>query len=216
MATFTEEFPLIGQVPMQFYLPQSDDYHKLKQLIEKHGGRVTNLHECFTYQVAPLNVNLKQSHYFYGQVYRANWLIDSAKEGKLLAKEDYELFLTEDKYLKKIDFNKKHCLYTLTEAMKVFELGTKNKGSRGSKFWQEVEKDKTIPNRPAESMRNFWKTQLKKGLENYLKKAIDDGSRYCHAFGEIPEVRFVVDNSAIEDKLLEEAAVAGDVHMAEE
>ena len=48
-AIFVEDFPLIGSVPMQFYLPLSEDYNNLKHLVEKHGGIVTHLHECFTY-----------------------------------------------------------------------------------------------------------------------------------------------------------------------
>ena len=159
---------------------------------------------------------LKPNHFFHGTVYRANWLIDSTKEGKLVDREDYKLYENTGNHLKRVDFDKEKRNYTLTEAMKVFTLGTKNAASRGSKYWQTIEKEKGLPNRPAESMRNFWKTNLKKGLENYLKNAIDDGSRYCHAFAEIPEVRVTTDSTAIEEKLFQQAAVAGDRHHAEE
>ena len=40
----------------------------------------------------------------------------------------------------------------------------------------------SVPNRPGESMRNFWKTISNRGLEDYLSRAVADESRFCHAF----------------------------------
>jgi hypothetical protein len=52
-------------------------------------------------------------------------------------------------------------------------------------------------------MRNFWKNNEKKGLENYLRLAIENRTRYCHAFLEIPQVRIVGGNSNAEERILE-------------
>ena len=46
---FVEIQPIIGQAPMVFYLPPSQNRADLKLLIENHGGAVTEFHECFTF-----------------------------------------------------------------------------------------------------------------------------------------------------------------------
>lgn len=38
-------------------------------------------------------------------------------------------------------------------------------------------------------MRNFWKQESRKGLENSLSAAMTDERRYCHAFKRIPQVK---------------------------
>ena len=49
---FVEDLPYIGQVPMFFYIPkESKEKPELAQVIEAHGGRLTEAHECFTYQI---------------------------------------------------------------------------------------------------------------------------------------------------------------------
>ena len=53
-AIFTEEQPIIGKVPMVFYLPPSKERSDMKVIIERHGGVVSEIHECYTYQIAPL------------------------------------------------------------------------------------------------------------------------------------------------------------------
>ena len=53
-AIFVEEYPIIGKVPIVFYLPPSKEKMDLKQTIERYGGIVSEIHECFTYQIAPL------------------------------------------------------------------------------------------------------------------------------------------------------------------
>ena len=51
---FVEELALIGQVPMVFYLPQSDEKSDLALLIQRNGGLVSEFHECFSFQIEPL------------------------------------------------------------------------------------------------------------------------------------------------------------------
>ena len=54
---FVADYPVLGKVPLIFYLPLSPDNperEEMVSLIEKYGGRVTNVHECHTYQIAPL------------------------------------------------------------------------------------------------------------------------------------------------------------------
>lgn len=126
---FVEELAIVGQVPMVFYLPQSDEKNDLTQLIERYGGLVSEMHECFTHQIQPLQQELQPNYFFAGDIYRAHWLADSVKEGKLLDKEDYFSFKNDIKNKKRLDFNQQHVQYTITEAIKIFEIAFANKGS---------------------------------------------------------------------------------------
>ena len=90
---------------MVFYLPPSREKNDLKALIEKHGGLVTDMHECFTYQIAPLNEEVKKSNYFLGDVYYAHWIVDSAKNGELLDKDQYFAFSPNVAHMKRMTFN---------------------------------------------------------------------------------------------------------------
>ena len=53
------------------------------------------MHECFTYQIEPLNHKLKETAYFKGKVYKAHWLVDSVREGSLLGNENYLSFTND-------------------------------------------------------------------------------------------------------------------------
>ena len=86
---FTEELAIIGQVPMVFYLPNTVEKADLTALITKYGGKVSDMHECFTYQIEPLQLEPHRSNYFQGEIYKAHWLVDSVKEGKLLPRSEY-------------------------------------------------------------------------------------------------------------------------------
>jgi len=57
MPLFSEELPLLGLVPLVFYLPKDVDQAYI-DLILKHGGQVTSIVECFTLQIstAPMSV----------------------------------------------------------------------------------------------------------------------------------------------------------------
>lgn len=82
-AIFVEDLPVIGKVPLVFYLPPSVERADTKALIEKYGGQVQDIHECFTYQICPLSVELPKNNYFYGDVFTANWIVDSIRLQKL-------------------------------------------------------------------------------------------------------------------------------------
>jgi len=54
-----------------------------------------------------------------------------------------------------------------------------------------VEREQTLPKRTADSLRNFWKTVERKGLENYMRNALDSNTWFCHAFCKIPKVKLM-------------------------
>ena len=41
----------------------------MKRIIEKYGGILSEIHECFTYQLEPISDPLTPKHYFHGDIY---------------------------------------------------------------------------------------------------------------------------------------------------
>lgn len=143
-----DTIPIIGEVPMVFYIPDTaecgelDEKRKLKILIEKNGGLLSEFHECFTYQIEPITDTLTPKHYFGGDIYSARWIIDSVKEGHLQNREDYFSYANGDDKCKRLGFGKANVRYTITEAIKVFQIALQNKSkSKSAQFWMQVERE---------------------------------------------------------------------------
>lgn len=188
-AIFVENLPVIGQVPLVFYLPQSPEKSDLKAVIEKYGGQVQDIHECFTYQICPLSVSLPKNNYFYGDVYSTNWILDSISRRTLLDPNEYLEFVNKEKSIKRIEFSNEKVKYTVREGLKIFELALANQGANsGATFWLKVERQNTIPRRTGDSMRAFWKLHRANGLETYLKWAsrAENDVRYSHVTASFP------------------------------
>jgi len=78
--TFRWYMPIIGEVPMMFYIPKCGEaYEDTKKKIEENGGIVVDRHECFVYQIKPNKVNLKFSDFYEGPVYHSFWIDDAIK-----------------------------------------------------------------------------------------------------------------------------------------
>ena len=116
------------------------------------------------------------------------------KEGTLLNRESYHSFNNQHEGCKRLGFGKQHVRYTITEAIKVFQIALQKENktkSKSASFWIEVERNQTLPKRTADSLRNFWKTVEKNGLENYMRNALEKNTWYCHAFCKIPKVQLI-------------------------
>ena len=48
---------------------ESEEKQKMKRIIEKYGGILSEIHECFTYQLEPISDPLTPKHYFHGDIY---------------------------------------------------------------------------------------------------------------------------------------------------
>lgn len=87
-------------------------------------------------------------------------------------------------------FNKGKILYTIREALKIHEFAEANpKKKQSSSYWKDVADSGAFPQRTCDSLREFFKVRLKDGnLDNFMRYALDNNLRYCHAFKEIPKV----------------------------
>jgi len=136
-------------------------------------------------------VDIPKNNYFYGDVYSANWIVDSIRAKQLLDASNYLEFVNEEKNIKRLEFNCEKVLYTIREGLKIFELALANKGSNsGSSFWLKIEREKIIARRTGDSMRAFWKLHRDKGIEKFLHEACDEKSnvRYSHVVKILPIV----------------------------
>jgi hypothetical protein len=123
--------------------------------------------------------------FFMGQVFKATWITDSIKAGSLLDSDDYlyKTFKVDDGVRNHKTFQlDKGWPYTLTEAIKIDELARLHpQRSKGATFWKEIEEQGwLIPQRTCESMRNFLKTQLKFGLQDFFKHQLGK-LKFSHA-----------------------------------
>ena len=81
--TFRWHMPVIGEVPMMFYIPNCGEaYEDIKKKIEEHGGVVIDRYECFAYQIRPTKVNLHISDFYEGPIYHSGWIDDAIKRMK--------------------------------------------------------------------------------------------------------------------------------------
>lgn len=115
---------------------------------------------------------MPNSYYFRGDLYSAKWLVESVKAGKLVDKDDFFLREVNGKGIKRFDLVKGRVKYTMTEALKVFEIAAANrkKNNTSANFWKEIEALAIFPNRPSESLRNFYKHNSQRGVEEYIKE----------------------------------------------
>ena len=79
------------------------------------------------------------------------------------------------------------------EGIKLYELITNQKSiqTSTSTFWAKVQNQGILPERTADSMRNFWKKNSSKTLEEFLIECIHESTDFCLSFREIPNAEFV-------------------------
>lgn len=67
---FTEHVPVMGRVPLMFYLPDVPESKRLREMIEAHGGRCIDQHECTSFQIRPnTKIELDFDNFYAGKLY---------------------------------------------------------------------------------------------------------------------------------------------------
>ena len=134
---FVERQPVLGLVPMSFYLPESVERADTKAIIEKYGGKVEDEHECFSYQICPCSVEIPKQNYHYGDVYSVKWIVDSIMDKELKDPLNYLKFVNNEnngENIKRLVFSKSNTLYTIREGLKIFwGVGLTSAIRRGNK-----------------------------------------------------------------------------------
>eukprot|EP00347_Sterkiella_histriomuscorum_P007498 403348691 len=205
---FTFELPYIGRVSMLFYIPECNERDMLESIIEKHGGRLTKFHECYTYQINPIYNEICARDFFIGNVYRATWLTDSIKAGEMLDNEEYlQKVVTEsEKGVMRLELQKGAVSFTIVEAIKIEEIKVTNNNKSSANFWIDQCKQNVVPGRTSDSCRQFQKVQLKTGLKDYLEVQFTDKFiKFSHFFSEIPRPQDKGDTTREEKEYLRKA-----------
>lgn len=174
-----------------FYIPRCSAYDDLNEKIRKNGGLVVDQHECFTYQIKPDGVKIGFSDYFHGRIFSSRWLDDSIKQGKCLPADTYFVAQNLNENARKLNIGKKK-KYTIIEGIKLYEIITnqKNIQENSNQFWSKVHNQGILPERTADSMKNFWKKNLSKTLEEFLIECIHEATDFCLSFKEVPNPDF--------------------------
>jgi len=129
-----------------------------------------------------MSVDLPKSNFFWGDVFSAQWIVDSVQRQQLQDQSNYLAFINNENNIKRLEFDCGKVKYTLREGIKIFELAIANpKSNSGATFWLKVERENHIVRRTGDSMRAFWKLHRTKGIEKYLEEASTNPEiRYCH------------------------------------
>jgi len=143
--------------------------------------------EVFTIQIKPA-VDLDFHYFFEGNIYHETWLEDSILAGYMLRMEDYLISYNKSTKAQKINISK-HKRYTILEGLRLHQLGSA-KGLKNVEFWRKVEAARHLPERTADSMRQFWKRYGTKSQEDYLIECIHEKIDFCFSFKQIPSPEF--------------------------
>ena len=181
---FTEEIPKCGRVSIMFYIPDScKEKHALKSIILQHGGNLAIFHECFTYQISTSHDSKLQDFeekYYKGIVYSSEWITESAKQGKLLPKDQF--IIRKIGKGKELDFEKGKIQYTIREVIIMYEWIKDKKLKNSKRTWQQMVDQGVLLCRTAESLKNFWKTNQKLSVEEWIEALLKKDAKYCHQY----------------------------------
>jgi hypothetical protein len=149
-------------------------------------------HECFTYQIKPDNVKVGFHEFFAGKIFSSRWLTESVAAGKYRPADDYFLVMNQSESARRLNISKKK-KYTIIEGLRLYEIITNQKAGQtnSNQFWQKVFGQAILPERTADSMKNFWKKQASKTLEEFLIECIHEGTDFCFSYKDIPNPDFV-------------------------
>jgi hypothetical protein len=153
---FTEHLPVIGKVPILFYVPDcSPMATRVRRLIEQHGGLIIYIPECCSYQIYPECPDMKTPQtwddYAKGLVFSSEWIIESIASQKLLACGNF-LKQTVARTQKLINFSRTK--FSIREIIKIFEVVQKNPSRRTKNptYWGFVISRGIFPGRSVHSI----------------------------------------------------------------
>ena len=85
---FSKNFPVLGWVPIGFFIPDCPSKYELRKLIEKHGGIVIKKYEAFTYQIKPEKECNDSRKFFTGNIYSSKWIKSCIKRMYFIENND--------------------------------------------------------------------------------------------------------------------------------
>ena len=189
-----------------FFVPDCDQFDRVKDFIESHGGQVVDQHDCISYQIMPHNVKLKSKHFYNGDVYSERWLKDFVEmhlkqNDPMLAGGNQLIKMKDENRTATITSNKaishqisKKKKLTIVEGLKIFELishKTEDYIKSQKNFWIDLERSYFLFPRTADQMKQFYKQNHQLTGEQWLVQAIHDNTEFSLSILEIPSSTFI-------------------------
>lgn len=108
-------------------------------MIEAHGGRCIDQHECTSTQIRPsTQTELDFDNFYAGKLYDEQWINDSIIAGHLRPKEDYNLGVNDAENALKLNIGKRKKI-TVVEGMKLYRtLGAQKFGKISNETYQGI------------------------------------------------------------------------------
>ena len=157
---FTEVIPVIGRVPILFYVPEcTPSCARIRRMIEQHGGLIIYIPECCCYQIYPECPDTQSDKcledYGKGLVFSSEWLVESIASQRLLACAPYLKHTITQTY-KQVNFSRTK--FSIREIIKIFEVVQKNPSRRTKNptYWGFVISRGIFPGRSVHSINAQW------------------------------------------------------------
>lgn len=98
------------------------------------------------------------SDFYQGKIYSSKWLIECLARGKLVPCDEYIVSQNTNTDARKLNIAKKK-KYTIIEGIRLYELITNQRNSQvgSQQYWLKIANNGYLPERTADSMKNFWK-----------------------------------------------------------
>lgn len=177
----TQKFPVVGRVPISFYIPESKRKEQCKLIIEAHGGVVLDTFEPYMYQLRLENESKGPKHYFSGNIYHFRMVTEAIKLGYMMPNVESFLAGFNKKGRELTGVNKKP--YTFLEMAKLYDIvyqqynQTLLRGDSANKLSKEDEENEVIPLVTECYKENFWELVENKHL---IPGRTKKGLRACY------------------------------------
>ena len=160
---------------MVFFLPTGTDQEHI-DLVLSHGGQVSNIVECFTYQLSLVPLTNKSynegsfakkqpnpKQYYPGNIYSFDWVLDSIKNNRMITLDRYLLLtipypaamgISNAMIKKQSGLSGQRTRFTMRELIKIFQVTEQfpSKKNKNQVYWQRFIKQGYFPGRSVNSV----------------------------------------------------------------
>ncbi len=81
---FSQTFPIVGEVPIAFYIPECASRELYKKKIEKYGGIVINTFEPYMFQIRIERNRVSNKNFYEGVIYSSKLIDRAIERGKMI------------------------------------------------------------------------------------------------------------------------------------
>ena len=135
---FMEDLPVIGAVPIMFFLPECKMKQTYSDIIERYGGLVVEFIEWCVYQIYPEEETeyIEESRFFKGYVYSSKWLNDCIENKGTISPQTY---IKHEITQSGQDINFSRTKFSIREVIKLFKAkSTHQERIKNPTYWNSM------------------------------------------------------------------------------